>query len=187
MLFSFPRGLRRCGAPPSAGRRYAPPPSCAFFLQPRRKKTAPFRGPSPFSLWRIHHATCNPMRHATRFARCIARRVSRRFARRRDACPASRAGWCLCPRAVLASEQGHACTRLNHVKMVSRNVKSEMLKTHRRRRPTSPMVLVRLNSVYYLCDVFRLFNFSPLRVGCRWPLAADTNPHLTSWQKVICF
>ena len=50
--------------------------------------------------------------------------------------------------------------------MVRRNVKSEMLKTHRRRRPASLPYIVRFNSVYYLCGVFRLFNFSPLRVGC---------------------
>ena len=41
-----------------------------------------------------------------------------------------------------------------------------MLKTPRALRPTSMPSLVRLNSVYYLCSVFRLFNFSPLREGC---------------------
>lgn len=108
------------------------------------------------------------MRREVRFARCLARRVPRRFARSRVSCRASRAGWCLCPRAVPASGQGHACTRLIHVKMVRRNVKSEMLKTQCPLRPVSEPSLVRFNSVYYLCSVFRLFNFSPLRVGCPW-------------------
>lgn len=53
-------------------------------------------------------AACFPLRRVVRFARCLARRVPRRFARRRVSCRDSRAGWCLCPRAVPASGQGHA-------------------------------------------------------------------------------
>ena len=112
-LFSFPRGVRRCGAPPSSGRRYAPPPSCAFSLPSARVSLPPFlpRVLSPF-----RECSCGvlpmrrevPMRREARFARCLARRVPRRFARSRVSCRASRAGWCLCPRAVPASGQGHA-------------------------------------------------------------------------------
>lgn len=48
--FSFPRGVRRCGAPPSSGRRYAPPPSCAFSLPLARVSLPAFlpRVLSPF-------------------------------------------------------------------------------------------------------------------------------------------
>ena len=48
--FSFPRGVRRCGAPPSSGRRHAPPPSCAFSLPSARVSLPPFlpRVLSPF-------------------------------------------------------------------------------------------------------------------------------------------
>ena len=165
VLFSFPRGVRRCGAPPLSGRRHAPPPSCAFSL-PLARASLPSFLPRVLSPFRECSCGVFPMRRDVRFARCLARRVPRRFARSRDSCRASRAGWCLCPRAVPASGQGHACTRLNHVKMLRRNVKIEMLKTHRRRRPASPPSLVRFNSVYYLCGVLVMFNFSPLREGC---------------------
>lgn len=105
--FSFPRGFRRCGAPPSSGRRYAPPPSCAFSLPSARASWLPFL-PRVLSPFREFSCGVFPLRRVKRFARCLARRVPRRFARRRESCRASRAGWCLCPRAVPASGQGHA-------------------------------------------------------------------------------
>ena len=64
-----------------------------------------------------------------------------------------------------ASGQGHAWT-LKCVKVGVGIVKSEMLKTPRALGPASMPSLVRFNSVYYLCGVFRLFNFFPLREGC---------------------
>lgn len=77
MRFSFPRGVRRCGAPPSSGRRNAPPPSCAFFLPSARVSLPPFllRVLSPF-----RECSCGvfPLRRVKRFARCLARRVPRR-------------------------------------------------------------------------------------------------------------
>lgn len=41
MRFSFPRGVRRCGAPSASGRRNAPPPPCAFSL-PLARVIQPF-------------------------------------------------------------------------------------------------------------------------------------------------
>lgn len=178
--FSFPRGVRRCGAPPSSGRRYAPPPSCAFSLPSARVSLPPFlpRVLSPFrecSCGVFPHAACSALRAVFSAARSAPFRAPPRclprFARR----------GCLCPRAVPASGQGHACTRLIHVKMVRRNVKSEMLKTHRRRSPVSPPSLVRFNSLYYLCGVFRLFNFFPPAGG-----VPSTIPHHSICLKVTC-
>ena len=105
--FSFPRGVRRCGAPPLSGRRYAPPPSCAFSLPLARASWLPFL---PLVLSPFRECSCGvfPLRRVVRFAQCLARRVPRRFARRRVSCRASRAGWYLCPRAVPARGQGHA-------------------------------------------------------------------------------
>jgi hypothetical protein len=107
MLFSFPRGVRRCGAPPSSGRRYAPPPSCAFSLPLARAKYAPFLlrvlPPSrECSCGVFPPAACSALRAVNSAAR------SEPFARRRVSCCASRAGWCLCPRATPASGRGHA-------------------------------------------------------------------------------
>ena len=70
MRFSFPRGVRRCGAPPSSGRRYAPPPSCAFSLPLARVSLPPFlpRVISPF-----RECSCGVIP-----LRCLARRVPRR-------------------------------------------------------------------------------------------------------------
>ena len=101
--FSFPRGVRRCGAPPSSGRRHAPPPSCAFSLPSARVSLPPFllRVLSPFrecscGVFPLRRVAVNsaarsaPMRAPPRFLP--------RFARR----------GCLCPRAVPACGQGHA-------------------------------------------------------------------------------
>lgn len=106
MLFSFPRGVRRCGAPPSSGRRNAPPPSCAFSLPLARASWLPFlpRVLSPFrecSCGVFPPAACCALRAVFSAAR------SAPFARRRVSCRASRAGWCLCPRATPASGRGH--------------------------------------------------------------------------------
>ena len=50
MVFSFPRGVRRCGAPSVSGRRNAPPPPCAFSLPLARARLSAFlpRVLSPF-------------------------------------------------------------------------------------------------------------------------------------------
>ena len=107
MIFSFPRGVRRCGAPPSSGRRYAPPSSCAFSLPLARVILPSFlpRVLSPFrecSCGVFPPAACSALRAVFSAAR------SAPFARRRVSCRASRAGWCLCPRATPASGRGHA-------------------------------------------------------------------------------
>ena len=140
MRFSFPRGVRRCGAPPSSGRRYAPPPSCAFFLPQARASLPPFlpRVLSPF-----RECSCGMfLQHVTAACYC----------------------------SILL--------RLNSIKIVRRNVKSEMLKTPRPLCPVSAPSLVRFNSVYYLCGVLIMFNFSPsgrsTAVTCRWSAAVQS-------------
>lgn len=180
MRFSFPRGVRRCGAPPSSGRRYAPPPSCAFSL-PLARVSLPFFLPRVLSPFRecscgvFPPAACKALRavfSAARFAPFRAPpRFLPRFARRVVFMPPRRA----------RKRAGACVNKTRSVKTPPRNVKSEMLKTHRRHRPASLPSLVRFKSVYYLCGVLVMFNFSPLRVEC-----SSTNPHFKLCQKVTC-
>lgn len=107
MRFSFPRGVRRCGAPPSSGRRHAPPSSCAFSLLLARVSLPLFlpRVLSPFrecSCGVSPPAACSALRAVNSAARSAPFRASPRFLPR-----FARRG-CLCPRATPASGRGHA-------------------------------------------------------------------------------
>lgn len=104
--FSFPRGVRRCGAPPSSGRRNAPPPPCAFSLPLARARLSPFlpRVLSPSrecSCGVSPPAACSALRAVNSAARSAPMRAPPRFLPR-----FARRG-CLCPRAMPASGQGH--------------------------------------------------------------------------------
>ena len=84
VLFSFPRGVRRCGAPPSSGRRYAPPPSCAFSLPLARASLPAFlpRVLSPFrecSCGVFPPAACSALRAVFSAARSAPFRAPPRF------------------------------------------------------------------------------------------------------------